>query len=275
MTRTIYALVGVALVSLITPPSAIAVDGQVAITQAKAMAGGVTPGDSPGFPVSITQPGSYVLSGNLTVPNASTNAIVISSDHVTLDLNGFAILGPTDCSGGLNPCAGEGPGVGISTDSDRFNITIRNGTVQGMGNYGIALTGDSHRVEYIHARSNGRGGIAILGSQDRGSSIVQHSSVQRNGGVESAAPPFGPPAALWVTRGLVSHNVVSTNFTGIKMDAGTVSGNFISRNVVYGLDADSRVSYFDNTFDANGNHLSIAFRPTNMGRNLCGNNPCP
>ena len=114
MKRTICALVAIALGSLIAATPALAVDGQVAITQARAMAGGVTPGDAPGFPVSINLPGSYVLSSGLTVPDANTNAIVINADHVTVDLNGFAILGPTDCSGGLDPCANEGFGTASS-----------------------------------------------------------------------------------------------------------------------------------------------------------------
>ncbi len=62
--RTTGALfAGVLLMSAALPGTAFAVDGQIAITQARAMAGGVTPGDAPGFPVTITQPGSYVLSG--------------------------------------------------------------------------------------------------------------------------------------------------------------------------------------------------------------------
>ena len=117
--------------------TALAVDGQIAITQARAMAGGVTPGDAPGFPVSINLPGSYVLSSGLTVPDANTSAIVINADHVTVDLNGFAILGPTDCSGDLDPCANEGSGYGVWTPAVRFNITVRGGTIQGMGAVGI------------------------------------------------------------------------------------------------------------------------------------------
>ena len=115
------------------------------------MAGGVTPGDAPGFPVSINQPGSYVLSSGLTVPDANTTAIEINADHVTVDLNGFAILGPTDCSGGTNPCANAGVGSGIHAPAVRFNITVRNGTIQGMGFNGVQLFGDSHLVEYLHA----------------------------------------------------------------------------------------------------------------------------
>src|SRR6266540_3776373 len=75
-----------------------AVDGVVLIDQNRALAGGVTPGDTPGFPVTLSVPGSYRLTGNLTVPDANTTAIQIAADNVTLDLNGFSILGPVVCS---------------------------------------------------------------------------------------------------------------------------------------------------------------------------------
>ena len=92
-----------ALVAL-TPTVASAVDGIILIDQNKAMTGNVTPGDAPGFPVSITQPGSYRLTTNLIVADPNTNGIEISANHVTIDLNGFAIIGPADCSSGF-PCA--------------------------------------------------------------------------------------------------------------------------------------------------------------------------
>src|SRR5258707_1116396 len=106
MTKTILFLLALAL----APASLFAVDGQVLINQSTVNAAG-------GFPYTITQPGSYKLSGNLTVPNGNTTAIVIASDHVTLDLNGFSILGPVDCSGGF-PCSGVGTGYGVSAGSD-------------------------------------------------------------------------------------------------------------------------------------------------------------
>src|SRR5271166_431225 len=74
-----------------------AVDGVVLIDQNRALAGSVTPGDTPGFPVTITLPGAYRLSGNLTVPDANTNGILVMADNVFIDLNGFSIVGPTVC----------------------------------------------------------------------------------------------------------------------------------------------------------------------------------
>jgi hypothetical protein len=72
-------------------------DGVVLIDADAAAAGSVTPGDAPGYPVSINTPGHYRLAGSLTV-NAGTNAIEISVSKVTIDLNGFAITGPNTCT---------------------------------------------------------------------------------------------------------------------------------------------------------------------------------
>ena len=64
-------------------------DGVHLIDQNRVLAGDVTAGDDQGFPVSITEPGSDRLSGNLTVP-AGLSAIVISTPNVTLDLNFYS-----------------------------------------------------------------------------------------------------------------------------------------------------------------------------------------
>src|SRR5882724_7856320 len=75
-----------------------AADGIVLIDQKHALVGDITPGDAPGFPVTISQPGSFRLSGNLIVPDLNTTAIHITADRVTLDLNGFSITGPAVCT---------------------------------------------------------------------------------------------------------------------------------------------------------------------------------
>ena len=63
------------------PISAYGVDGQIKIAQ--------TAGTT--FPITINEPGSYVLTSNLIV--ATGNAININADNVTLDLNGHTIHG--------------------------------------------------------------------------------------------------------------------------------------------------------------------------------------
>src|SRR6185503_19566917 len=57
-----------------------AAGGEVIITQESAMAGGVTPGDQPGFPVTITKAGRYRLASNLAPPR-DADGIAIDADN--------------------------------------------------------------------------------------------------------------------------------------------------------------------------------------------------
>jgi len=266
MIKRIYllALIGAAA-ALALPGMAFAVDGQVLITQARAMAGGVTAGDAPGFPVTISEPGSYKLGSNLVVPDGNTNAIVIDASHVTIDLNGFAILGPADCSGGF-PCAGAGSGDGIRSAgaSPLFNVTIRNGTIQGMGDNGISLAGDMHLIEYVHVRSNGSFGIIITTSTDSGSSILQYVTAQRN------------RLGLHLDKGAIRHSVADVNGgDGITVLAGSASYNVATRNAQFGLvlGINNTASYFGNVMRGNG--LGHVFSGVNLGQNLCDSAVCP
>lgn len=128
-------------------------EGVIEINQAKALSGGVTFGDTPGFPVLLTDPGSYRLTSNLDVP-ANTTGIVVNIQDTTLDLNGFTISGQYVC------CAAAGSGTGIQSPVAR--IKVINGGVQGFGLHGIQLGAFSH-VEGIVVRHAGANGIELGG----------------------------------------------------------------------------------------------------------------
>ncbi len=92
MRSTVFALL---LALALAAPSARAVDGVVLINQSTVTAAG-------GFPYIISLPGSYKLSGPLTMSTTGTGnyqagpyrydiAIQINSNNVLLDLNGFSI----------------------------------------------------------------------------------------------------------------------------------------------------------------------------------------
>ena len=162
--------------------AAVAVDGVVLIDQNKALAGSVTPGDLPGFPISINQPGSYRLAGNLTLPNANTSGIEINVQNVTLDLNGFAILGPVTCSEFPTiSCSTTGTGHGIRS-SVFANVLIRNGFVQGMGGDGMFVLGGT--VESIQATQNAGTGINVTAG-------IVRDSIARDNGRAGIAMGFG------------------------------------------------------------------------------------
>lgn len=155
--------------------------GPVEITQAKALNGNVTPGDTAGFPITISAPGSYKLMGNLTVLDLNTTAIVITASDVTLDLNGFAILGPQACTGFPFPSCtpGTGDGISIATPNPGYsNIAIQNGTVRGMGRHGL-FDGNLNRVgvvvDRVRALQNAGDGMSLTGA------LVTNSVANENG----------------------------------------------------------------------------------------------
>ncbi len=111
-----------------------------------------TPGDDDSF-FRITQSGSYYLTGNVVCDSPKMMGIEIAAQNVTLDLNGFTVL-----------CTAPGPFSGIRSTAFAISITIMNGSVQGFGGDGIALTGgvaDGLRVVGVHTRDNVGHGIFI------------------------------------------------------------------------------------------------------------------
>lgn len=213
-----------------------AVDGVVLIDQNRALAGNVTPGDAPGFPVTITLPGSYRLSGNLTVPDANTSAIVIAASvtGVTIDLNGFTIAGPTVCGSFPIVCSPVGSGIGVSAPSGARAVTVRNGTVVGMGANGVQLFSAANTVDNITALSNGGVGIATqlaTVTNNRamkngfngilvGNSVVMHNLSVQNGGAG-----IGGNDSLFVNNALLVNTLV-----GIAAANSAFSGNQFSSN---------------------------------------------
>ncbi|MCA9503381.1 MAG: hypothetical protein KC616_09880 [Myxococcales bacterium] len=87
-------LVRASIFLLIAAP-ALASDGVLEIDQTCAVLTGCFPGDAPGFPVTISERGSYLVTSNLTVDGAPDALIDILSSAVAvdLDLNGFTLKG--------------------------------------------------------------------------------------------------------------------------------------------------------------------------------------
>ena len=154
-----------------------AVDGVFEISQA-CVSFGCVPGDSGGFPVTITESGSYRLTSNLSTTSANTTLIQVNADNVSIDLNGFSLTGPAVCSGSTVSCTNTGSGDGINADNDD-NIIIRNGTIRGMGDAGIRV-GNNALLESLVISSNGSDGLAFVGFGGSGG-VARHLSSTLNG----------------------------------------------------------------------------------------------
>jgi hypothetical protein len=241
------------------PCSIYAVDGVVLIDQNHALAGNITPGDTPGFPVTISQPGSYKLSGNLTVPDANTTAIQIAADHVTLDLNGFAIIGPVVCTSSPAVCPPAGTGIGINADNGPGKAGPRgtkvlNGTIRGIGQTGIVITGTGAYVEKLTVNSSGGNGFVVAGS-------VVNSSAILNGGFgilaitvlsSFATDNHGNGIVLDGSGGVAIGDIASFNGgNGIQSPNGTVTSSTMVRNTGFGISAVCPSSIIGNTVVSN------------------------
>jgi parallel beta-helix repeat protein len=304
--RTVVPCLAVALVAALAA-TASADDGVVEINQARALAGGVTASDTPGFPVTIDSPGSYRLTGNLVVPDENTRGIDIQVGFVTMDLNGFEISGPVTCTGQPVSCSPLGVGTGIEGGGDY--VAVLNGTVRGMGSAGVRLLQLGASAVRVRAEQNAGHGIVLglYGSAtecralrngwvglivDEGN-VISRSVVSgnRRHGIQMGSDSvtvdnvlsgngdgggfFGHGIFAWGSGGsVIRRNTVSDNTeSGISTFANSaILGNTLRGNGSWGLELGA-AGYEGNVFSANG---STVLGGVEIGTNLCdGSTSCP
>jgi hypothetical protein len=266
------------------------VDGVIEINEATAAAGGVTSGDLAGYPVTLSQMGSYRLTSNLMLPSADTTGIQVTSPKVTVDLNGFAIMGPVKCEGTPPQveCTPAGGGSGIfSVGND--HVTVLNGTVSGTGRAGILVNGAGTRIERVHVSNNGGDGVfagfyclahAITARSNGGDGIETGDNCTVSGSVADSNAESGISTGGSTT---ISGNTTTRNDSGILARGGcTVVDNTAASNVNEGLRLNSIAGYGRNVLTTNnGNTFGSNANPEVSGGieiapNLCGSDTiCP
>ena len=123
------------------------------------------PGDASDLFI-ISQPGSYYLTTNLVGVNYASE-IAITANNVTLDLNGFALLGVPNSYDG------------IYIPNAQTNITVRNGSISGWGSEGVqsASTSSFNMVfERLNVSASG-----VIGIGSAGVCVVRDCNSQNNG----------------------------------------------------------------------------------------------
>jgi hypothetical protein len=127
-------------------------DGRIEISQTKVDAAG-------GFPYTISQPGSYVLTSDLLVPPGA-DGVQLQGNDLHLDLNGFRIQGSFTCSSGA--CT-PGPTRGIFLFPSAVlgrRIAVRNGVLRGFSGNCLTLGMNAH-VTGVVATDCGGAGISL------------------------------------------------------------------------------------------------------------------
>lgn len=193
----------------------------------------------------INAPGSYVLTDNL---NAAGDCLVIATDFVTIDLNGFSI-------------AGNGTGSAVKSENDalRKGIRIFNGTIRSF-NTGVdfGFTGIQISVERVHVVGNSNVGIGV-----NGQALVKDCVLSENGdGINVGSRSL-----------IVGNNSSFNTASGMVVGVGsTIIGNTLGVNGNNGLVAGNSSTVLNNTAQVNGNFGVYVDCPSNVIGNTSTNN---
>ncbi|HEV8628940.1 MAG TPA: hypothetical protein VGV61_01385 [Thermoanaerobaculia bacterium] len=284
-------------------------DGRVPIDQV-CVAFGCFPGDAPGWPVEITQPGAYVLTSNLDVTGQpspeNVTAVVVSVSGVDLDLGGFALHGPASCVDDwpvtCQPASGSGDGVRVTASATALHV--HDGNITGFGGNGVVAAANLlniERVRFAHMRltavtvvggglgariSNvvvgfcGGGGVKITG--DLGavldSSIGAVSAAVATAGfaqVQTNALNSRGSGAIGITSGSASRLAGLSVQGSQAIFAG--NGSLVLDST---LDSDSPILDCGPNVGYNGLNMHVGVQPEvngsclSFGQNQCANNRC-
>lgn len=284
--------------SLFSP--AIASDGVIEINQASALAGNVTAGDTPGFPITLSASGSYLLTSNLTLPEDDTaDGIHIEASHVSLDLNGFSIIGPVSCQFVVDTVVCSLPRnlgqAGVRVGGN--DVAISNGTITGSRENAIANATDLSglRIERIRVSSNAGNGLGIRGTGIvvencylglngangmrldlvTGSCDVSGNTLIQNNSTGAFYRGDNNAKAICSFR----NNLATDNVgDGLRQEGGTASflGNHSIGNGGYGIGGAGSMAYGQNVISGNDSGTIEPGSPVEIGLNYCdGNTTCP
>ncbi len=274
--------------ALLLPAPASAESGVIEVNQARALAGGVSAGDAPDFPVTLSEPGIYRLTGNLTTPATNVGAIAITASDVTLDLGGFSVLGLAQCSGAslaiTCPVPASADGI-ASTSGSVTNVVVRNGSVRGF-RVGVTIAGDSSRVESLRVLRSSGSGIVFGGgaaqvvactanlNNGEGIDVGLDARVESSQAIGNAGDGINASFNAFLRSNVASFN----GGDGLFAEQGSnVGANTAADNVELGLRMTSGVGYAGNVLDGNNAGAMPQIQQsggTKLGDNLCNGVIC-
>ncbi|HUR45852.1 MAG TPA: hypothetical protein VMZ27_08275 [Candidatus Saccharimonadales bacterium] len=234
--------------------------------------------------VSISQPGSYYLTTNISVN--SGDGVVITTNRVTLDLNGFTISSTSPA----------GTGVGININGGRSDITILNGHVTGgvTNNAGVfngpgfadgisysggvaanihvsAVTVSGCRVNGIVLGNNHSSSVkscvvySVGGTGIQAASVSDSSAYQCNSGIsaDTVQNSYGQGIASFGIQAVTAENCYGQSTSGSGLAASLAQNCYgTSSGAGIGLNA----SVAQNCFGASGSSYGIYCDIANTSR---------
>jgi len=181
------------------------------------------------LPYTISRPGSYCLTNNLSTPITRGAAIIIAASNVLLDLKGCKLEGTA--------AMGASTAAGIKA-ADRRSVTVRNGTIRGFA-LGVQLfqvaspsPGSANVVEDLRIERSYQCGITATGT----GTVVRRNLVYDIGdptaaAVDTTAISIGGDSVRVLDNDISRVNNLGGQSTGIQFDFGKyqlAAGNRIS-----------------------------------------------
>ncbi|MFG0275689.1 MAG: right-handed parallel beta-helix repeat-containing protein [Phycisphaerales bacterium] len=222
------------------------------------------------LPLTINQPGSYYLAENIA---AAGGGITVAASEVSIDLNGFALIG--------------GTGTAIQDSGVQTNISVRNGSVRGWSGGIVLDSADGVLVESVRTSDNSAQGIWIgsgvirgcVSTRDvAGGSSSSYALAVNEGVVESCAVIESAGNGIWLgahgaARGCMVRSVA---FNGFLLGVGsTLSDSTVRTAGGDGVLGSTGVTVTNvSVYDATGNgiQVSVGSTVTNCTLRLCDEN---
>jgi len=187
------------------------------------------------FTIDSSSSGSYYLTASL-IGVSGTQGIVVNANNVTIDLNGFELIG-----------VAGGPSSGVFIGGSISNVVIRNGTIRNWTSHGVNGAGNQGvRVENVIARNNGADGLLLDekalvlncladGNVGIGINVFKGSIVKNSQAIATSGTP-GHGFQLTTTCAMSDCTASANSGAGVAMGSGgTLHGCASSNNTLDGF----------------------------------------
>lgn len=225
-------------------------------------------------PYSITIPGSYYLTSNLTV-NVGEDAIGIFTNGVTLDLRGFTISSTASPAGGAGIALHDVAMIHILDGNIAGNVTVISNSYFGGGfSYGVYVSAGCNAVR-VTSISVSEVGFDAINLTAGNASVVEACTVNVAGGIGIEADSVANSVAIACgSSGIIATTANNsygvTTGSGYGVEAGTVNNCYGSSLGNDGIHAVGTAENCYGTTSSSGDSGLYAYSAQNCYGNATG-----